>query len=176
MLPLVRIRPFAAVALAIAVVGIVAAGFLLSPLRLKAQASPGCDASQPPYGVVQIDTFPRVDLELAQTPEQREFGLMNREWMPPDNGMLFVYQNESHEAYWMYHTLLPLSIAFVDRDGTIVDIKDMPRLSNPDDAAEAARFVYPSVAPYWYALEVNQGWFFEHGVGVGQRFMFCLGA
>ena len=51
----------------------------------------------------------------------------------------------------------------------------MPRLDNPDDVQAAGRSVYPSQAPYWYALEVNEGWFVEHGVGIGQQFMLCLG-
>jgi uncharacterized membrane protein (UPF0127 family) len=74
----------------------------------------------------------------------------------------------------MYNTLIPLSIAFIDRDGTIVDIQDMARLNDPSDQSEAARFVYPSAAPYWYALEANSGWFLNHGVGVGQQIAFCL--
>jgi uncharacterized membrane protein (UPF0127 family) len=75
----------------------------------------------------------------------------------------------------MYHTLVSLSIAWIDRDGTIVDIQDMPRLNNPDDVQDASRHVYNPRAPYWYALEVNQGWFSDHGVGVGQQISFCLG-
>ena len=63
----------------------------------------------------------------------------------------------------------------IDRDGTIVDIQDMARLDDPSDQSEAARYVYPSAAPYWYALEVNSGWFLQHGVGVGQQIVFCLG-
>jgi uncharacterized membrane protein (UPF0127 family) len=177
----VRFRPLTAVALALAlaVVAVLAVGFVVKPVLGRAQsaaAGADCDPQGQPYGVVQIDTYPRVDLDLARTPEQREFGLMYREQLGPDNGMLFVYPSESNEAYWMYHTLLPLSIAFIAQDGTIVDIKDMPRLNNPDDVQEASRTVYPSAAPYWYALEVNEGWFVQHGVGVGQQFMFCLGA
>ena len=169
-----RVRTFVVGAIALAVVAVIALAFIVRPLRGRAQGT-GCDASIPnPYAVVQIDTFPRVDLELAQTPQDREVGLMYRDWLPSDSGMLFVYQAPSNEAYWMYHTLLPLSIAFIDASGTIVDIKDMPRLENPDDVQDAARHVYPSVAPYWYALEVNQGWFVDHGVGVGQQIMFCL--
>jgi uncharacterized protein len=87
-----------------------------------------------------------------------------------------VYQFQAREAYWMYNTLIPLSIAFIDRDGTIVDIQDMARLDDPSDMQQAARVTYPPAAPYWYALEVNQGWFFQHGVGVGQQIMLCLGA
>jgi uncharacterized membrane protein (UPF0127 family) len=88
---------------------------------------------------------------------------------------LFVYTAESREGYWMYNTLIPLSIAWIDRSGTIVDIQDMARLNDPSNQAEAARFVYNPAAPYWYALEVNDGWFLQHGVGVGQQILFCLG-
>lgn len=101
---------------------------------------------------------------------------MFRDYLPPDSGMLFVYAAQSREAYWMYNTLIPLSIAFIDRGGTIVDIQDMARLSDPSDAAAAAQTIYPSAVPYWYALEVNDGWFLEHGVGIGQQIVFCLGA
>lgn len=148
--------------------------------RARAQdASSSCSDSSAPYGVVQIDTYPRLDLELARTSQEHEVGLMFRDYLPPDSGMLFVYQAGSREGYWMYHTLIPLSIAWIGQDGTIYDIKDMPRLDNPDDQQMAARFVYspdPSTPPYWFALEVNQGWFVQHGVGVGQQILFCLGS
>jgi uncharacterized membrane protein (UPF0127 family) len=146
----------------------------MPPARGRAQDACAGDAS-PPYAVVQIDTYPRIDLELARTSQEHEVGLMNREYLPPDSGMLFIYQAEAHEGYWMYHTLIPLSIAWIDRDGTIVSIKDMPRLNNPDDVQEASRTVYNPDAGYWYALEVNEGWFVERGVGVGQQIAFCLG-
>jgi uncharacterized protein len=146
------------------------------PARSRAQDALGaCGTASGPYAEVQIDTLPRIDLELARTPQEQARGLMFRDYLPPDSGMLFVYTFESRESYWMYNTLIPLSIAFIDRDGTIVDIQDMARLNNPSDQAEAQRVVYPSAAPYWYALEVNSGWFLEHGVGVGQQIMFCLG-
>ena len=105
--------------------------------------SPPVATPSAPYAEVQIDTYPRIDLELARTPQEHEYGLMYREYLPPDSGMLFVYTLQANEAYWMYHTLIPLSIAWIDRDGTIVDIQDMPRLNNPDDMQEAARHVYP---------------------------------
>ena len=100
---------------------------------------------------------------------------MFRDYLPPDNGMLFVFSFESRENFWMYNTLIPLSIAFIDRDGTIVDIQDMARLNDPADQSEAGRFEHTPAAPYWYALEVNSGWFLDHGVGVGQQITFCLG-
>jgi uncharacterized membrane protein (UPF0127 family) len=90
--------------------------------------------------------------------------------------MLFIYDAQATEGYWMYHTLIPLDIAWIDRSGDIVDIQTMPRLNDPNDVSEASRTVYTPAAPYWYALEVNEGWFLQHGVGVGQQMTFCLGA
>jgi uncharacterized membrane protein (UPF0127 family) len=145
--------------------------------HVRAQAATGsgsCGDSSTPYAEVQIDTLPRVDLQLARTEPEREQGLMYVQDLPPDSGMLFVYTSPSNEAYWMYHTLIPLSIAFVDRDGTIVSILDMPRLNDPNDVQEASRTVYDPGVPYWYALEVNEGWFVQHGVGVGQQMLLCL--
>jgi uncharacterized membrane protein (UPF0127 family) len=142
------------------------------PSRGRAQVAGGtCGDASTPYAQVQIDSAPRLDLELARTSKEHEVGLMFRDYLPPDSGMLFVYQSQAQEAYWMYNTLIPLSIAFIDRDGTIVDIQDMARLSDPANVQEASRSTYPPAAPYWY-----QGWFFQHGVGIGQQFLFCLGA
>jgi uncharacterized protein len=163
--------------LRIAVMAVLVGGLLMLPAAGRAQDAVGAcaDGTNAPYAVVQIDTYPRLDLELARTPQEHELGLMYRDYLAPDSGMLFIYQSESHEAYWMYHTLIPLSIAWIDRDGTIVSIKDMPRLNDPNDVQEASRTVYGPDAPYWYALEVNEGWFVQHGVGVGQQIAFCLG-
>jgi uncharacterized membrane protein (UPF0127 family) len=149
-------------------------GLMAMPARGQ-DAIGACGVDTGPYAEVQIDTLPRIDLELARTADEHTRGLMFRDYLPPDSGMLFVYPSEARDAYWMYNTLIPLSIAFIDRDGIIVDIQDMARLDDPSNQAEAARFVYPSAAPYWYALEVNSGWFLNHGVGVGQQITFCLG-
>ena len=146
------------------------------PDRARAQSAIGtCGDPNAPYAEVQIDSLPRIDLRLARTEAERATGLMYVQNMPADNGMLFIYASQSNEGYWMYHTLIPLSIAWIDYDGTIVDIQDMDRLDNPDDPAEAMRKSHPPVASYWYALEVNEGWFVQHGVGIGQQMVFCLG-
>ncbi|MDQ6670505.1 MAG: DUF192 domain-containing protein [Chloroflexota bacterium] len=163
--------------LAACVLGLIA---VAGPNHLKtltaAQApDAACADATAPYAEVQIDGAPRLTLELARTSQEHEVGLMFRTDLAPDAGMLFVYQAQAREAYWMYNTLLPLSIAFIDADGTIVDIQDMPRLSDPSNVQEASQHTYPPAAPYWYALEVNQGWFVQHGVGVGQQMVFCLG-
>jgi len=159
-----------------AVLGVLVVGLMALPAPSRAQDAVGtCGDANSPYAVVQIDTFPRLDLELARTSQEHQLGLGDREYVPPDSGMLFVYQSPSTESYWMYHTLIPLSIAWIDRNGSIVDIQDMPRLNDPYDQQEAGRHVYTPSGAYWYALEVNEGWFVQHGVGVGQQIVFCLG-
>lgn len=145
--------------------------------RARAQSAVGsCGDASAPYAEVEIDTFPRIDLELARTPAEHEQGLMNVQDLPTNSGMLFIYTAQADESYWMYHTLIPLSIAWIDHDGTIVDIQDMSVLNDPSDYQEASRTIYRPAAPYWYALEVNRGWFVQNGVGVGQQMTFCLGA
>jgi uncharacterized membrane protein (UPF0127 family) len=139
----------------------------LAALPSQAQQTSACDPSATPYAEVQIDTVPRVTpLEVARTPQEHEVGLMYRQSLPADGGMVFVYDHQATEGYWMHNTLIPLSIAWIDQNGTIVDIQDMQ--PETDD-------VHVPAAPYWYALEVNQGWYFQHGVGVGQQVLFCLG-
>jgi uncharacterized membrane protein (UPF0127 family) len=155
----VRRRPLVLALLSLALVCLPAAG--------RAEDAIGqCGDPSAPYAEVQIETLPRLTLEVARTPEEHQVGLMFRESLPGDKGMLFVYDRPSIEGYWMHNTYVPLSIAWIDQLGTIVDIQDMQPLT--DD-------VHWPAAAYWYALEANQGWFYEHGVGVGQLVTFCLG-
>ncbi len=145
-------------------VALVTCALLVLPAATRAdEAQQGACVS--PYAEVQIETLPRLDLEVARTPEEHQVGLMFREWMAPDSGMVFVYDHQASEGYWMHNTLIPLSIAWIGQDGTIVDIQDMQ--PQTDD-------VHWPAAPYWYALETNQGWFVNHGVGVGQQVLFCI--
>src|SRR5687768_11973504 len=70
-----------------------------------------------------------VQAQLAATPDQRQIGLMYRREMPTNEGMLFVFEDSTRQCFWMRNTLLPLSIAFVADDGTIVNLADMKPLS-----------------------------------------------
>ena len=79
-----------------------------------------------------------------------------------DRGMPFVYPDEEERSFWMRNTLIPLSIAFMDSEGRVVDIQDMKALD--DDPPH-----YVSAEPAQYALEVNEGFFEERGVEVGDR-------
>ncbi len=99
-------------------------------------------------------------VELARTAGERSRGLMFREELAEDGGMLFVFPEDTQAGFWMRDTLIPLSIAFIAADGTILDIQDMEPLSED---------MHLSPEPYRYGLEVNQGWFREHGLGRGDR-------
>jgi len=101
-----------------------------------------------------------IQAEVAQTPEQRSTGLMHRREMPASHGMLFVFEARSQQCFWMKNTLLPLSIAFIGDDGTIVNVADMkPQTLDAHCSAKPVRF----------ALEMNQGWFDKRGVKPGAR-------
>ena len=105
-------------------------------------------------------------IELATTPEARSCGLSLRDSLPENRGMLFVYAEPEILTFWMKNTRMPLSIAFIDTAGRIVSIQKM----NPFPLTT----VYASPVPALYALEVNQGWFEENGVGVGDVVEFNL--
>jgi uncharacterized membrane protein (UPF0127 family) len=98
--------------------------------------------------------------EVATTPAQRETGLMYRFSLKPDHGMIFVFDREEPQGFWMRNTYIPLSIAFIATDGRIVNILDMA----PHD--ETTRW---SNGPVRYALEMRKGWFAEHGIQPGDR-------
>ena len=122
------------------------------------------DAPKFARGRVLIDTGPEsvlIDVDVAETDEQRAFGLMKRESMPEDEGMLFVFFEDSNSAFTMRNTLIPLSIAFFDFEGKIVKLLDMePCEAEPCPA-------YDPGVTYRGALEVNQGAFDKWGVEEG---------
>lgn len=100
----------------------------------------------------------RIDAQVAQTPEQRSIGLMWRQAMPPQEGMLFVFEQAATQCFWMKNTLLPLTAAFVADDGRIVNLADMkPQTTDSHCSTEPVRYV----------LEMNQGWFTQRGIKPG---------
>ena len=99
-----------------------------------------------------------LDVQLAQTPVQRQIGLMWRTDMPQHEGMLFVFEQAAVQCFWMRNTLIPLSAAFVEDNGKIVNIADMqPRSDDSHCSAKPVRFV----------LEMNQGWFAKRQLHAG---------
>ena len=104
-----------------------------------------------------------IRVEVAQTPEERSYGLMGRKHLGKDEGMLFVFETEDTHGFWMKDTFLPLSIAFIAKDGRIVWITDMKPLTLDSHAPPQ---------PVLYALEMNQGWFSSHGIKAGDIVRF----
>lgn len=99
-----------------------------------------------------------VTAEVADEPAERERGLMFREGLAPDTGMLFVYPEARERHFWMKDTPLPLSIAYLDAAGRVVHLADMTPQSTES---------VPSLQPAAYALEMSQGWFAAANVRVG---------
>ena len=98
--------------------------------------------------------------EIARTDEQRERGLMFREEVKDGEGMLFIFEQDMILSFWMKNTLVPLSIAYIAHNGTIIEIFDMePGDLNPVRSSRSVR----------YALEVPQNWFNRVGLGPGDR-------
>lgn len=103
-------------------------------------------------------TTATVIVQLADTAAERATGLMDRDCLPEDSGMLFAFPEDTSTPFYMKDTLIPLTIAFIQADGTIVHIEDMQ--PNTTDN-------HVSPEPYRYAIEVSQGWFAANGVAVG---------
>lgn len=102
----------------------------------------------------------RITAEVARTPEQRAIGLMHRTEMPQHAGMLFVFERPEPLCFWMKNTLIPLSIAFLEDDGTIINVREMKPLSLESQCSER---------PARWALEMNAGWFSKRGLKPGDR-------
>ena len=102
-----------------------------------------------------------IDIELAQTPDEREIGLMNRETLPPDQGMLFEFDEPQPVTMWMKNTLIPLDMLFMDAHGVVTHIKT--------NAQPLSLDLIPSGGPVSYVLELNGGAAKRYGVSLGDR-------
>ena len=100
--------------------------------------------------------------EIAETDEEQNEGLMNRQALEKDNGMLFIFEESSTPCFWMKDTQIPLSIAFISKTNTIVKIVDMQPLSLTEHC---------SGQPIVLALEVNKGWFEQNNIKVGDKIL-----
>lgn len=138
---------------------------LISATWLVAQSA---QAQLESSGVPQLDLprttisagMHRIDAQVASKPLQRQTGLMHRKQMPPHEGMLFIFEQPATQCFWMKNTLIPLTAAFVEDDGTIVNLVDMKPLDENSHC---------SAKPVRYVLEMNQGWFDQRKVTAGAR-------
>ena len=104
-----------------------------------------------------------IQAEIADTPPKREKGLMMRENLPSDRGMLFIFEKEKKVSFWMKDTSIPLSVAYISKSGYIREIHDLqPYSKNP----------VPSAYSVLYALEVNRGFFKDNGIQIGDQLIF----
>ncbi len=104
--------------------------------------------------------FHVITAEMATTPLSRMTGMMFRTSTPPNHGMLFVFEDKAQQCFWMRNTPLPLSIAFIEDDGTILQLNDM---------APKSEALHCSQHAVRYALEMEQGWFAKRGLAVGAK-------
>ena len=133
---------------------IIIVGFFLCLFKPTAIA---CNKNLPTFPITIKEHV--LTVELAVTRTQRACGLSHRSHLQAQHGMLFVYPNPRPLSYWMKDTKIPLSIAFIEDTGRILSIQKMAPLQS--------RERYRSPKPVRYALEVNQGWFAKHNIGVG---------
>lgn len=128
----------------------------LSPVAACAQ-----NASQMDLPRVKISAgMHLIDAQVAMQPDERATGLMFRQSMPQQEGMLFVFEQAGQQCFWMKNTVLPLTAAFVADDGTIVNLADMKPLDLNSHC---------SAQPVRYVLEMNKGWFQKKGIKAGMR-------
>jgi uncharacterized protein len=114
-------------------------------------------------GTVVFDQQERLNVRIAETEQERETGLMHVMALASDDGMAFVFPDPVTATFWMKDTLIPLSIAFVDSEGRVVSLADMPPCTGDPCPTFAA------AGPYTLAVEANLGWFADHGIAAGDR-------
>lgn len=137
---------------------------LILMLTLMIGAMGSCSGDTLPTMLIDVKGIELV-VEVADTQESRNQGLMFRRSMKENHGMLFVFDYESQVSFWMKNTRIPLSIAFIAADGTIRQIEDM----EPENLSSVA-----AERNVLYALEVNQGWFDRNGVEPGDKVILNL--
>jgi uncharacterized membrane protein (UPF0127 family) len=110
---------------------------------------------------VQLSTgMHLIRAEVANSMGTRMEGLMYRKSMPQGSGMVFVFEENAAHCMWMKNTLIPLSVAFIDEAGAIINIADMKPHSEQSHCA---------TSPARYALEMNKGWFAQRGIKAGAK-------
>ena len=108
---------------------------------------------------VRVGSHP-LKVEVVASDADRARGLMHRKSLGRNDGMLFIFEEPGYHSMWMKNTLIPLSVAFIDAQGTILNILDMePETLDP----------HTSAGPSIYAIEVNKGWFAEKKVKAGDK-------
>lgn len=111
----------------------------------------------------------KITVEVARTEQEHARGLMFREKLAKDEGMLFVFENESIREFWMKNTLIDLDIGYFDKNNKLIDIQQMKAVTS---IMQTDLPTYPSKKPAQYALEMTKGWFKKNKIEEGAQFKF----
>ena len=103
----------------------------------------------------------RLTVEIALRPEEQMAGLMNRDALDPDRGMLFVFPTPKQASFWMHNTSIPLDLAFLDADGVILEIIPLVPFEEKRVVSQSSKVSY--------ALEVSRDWFASRGLKAGLK-------
>ena len=134
--------------------------FMRFLFALSLAAAPAL-AQQPQLPVVQLNAgMYLIRAEVAADYGSRMTGLMHRPSMQSNAGMLFIFDDNERQCMWMKNTLIPLSVAFIDEHGTVINVEDMAPQTEDSHCA---------LRPSRYALEMNRGWFAARGIKPGSR-------
>ena len=134
----------------------------LASLLLSLPATPArAQATPTEFRVIPLSAgIHLIRAEVALEPSERERGLMFRKQLGDSQGMVFLFDQPAVQCMWMRNTLIPLSVAFIDEDGRILNVEEMAAQTEDNHCA---------AKPARYALEMNKNWFAKHGVAVGTR-------
>lgn len=139
-----------------------AARFRLLCLLLLGFAAAAAAQPLPPQPTTRLTAgIHLITAEVVQDYATRARGLMFRDKLAPNGGMLFVFEDSSVQCMWMRNTVIPLSVAFIDDHGAIVNVEEMKAL---DEVSQ-----HCSKKPVRYALEMSEGWFSKHGLKSGSK-------
>lgn len=126
---------------------------LATPLLANAQSSPTEFRVIPLTAGIHV-----IRAEVAATPSERSKGLMFRQALGPNQGMVFLFDEDDRQCMWMKNTLIPLSVAFIGPDGKVINVEEMAAQTEDNHCA---------AKPARYALEMSAGWFAKHGIKAG---------
>jgi uncharacterized membrane protein (UPF0127 family) len=134
---------------------------LLALSLLGASALAGAQQTPTEFRVVPLSVgIYAIQAEVAAENNERQRGLMFRKQLGPNQGMVFLFDQPLVQCMWMHNTLIPLSVAFIDNEGRVINVEEMA--AQTDDNHCATR-------PARFALEMNRGWFAKHGIVAGAR-------
>ncbi len=140
---------------------------------ISTETAKGTKTTQKSQAIVKIKNS-TVNVELANTPQARELGLMFRKSLKPDAGMLFIFPTESTHSFWMKNTEIPLDILWINADKRIFYIQRNAPTCKSLDAAQKNCPMYIAEEPAKYVLEVNAGWVEKNNVSLGDEVQINL--